>query len=152
MVQKGNASRTFTAIAVFTAQQATGATAFAYFGPQYFSLLVANKNHSNLLLTAIFGAVKVAACTIFVIFVADSVPRKAILTWGAVFMAVCQVTTAILVKTHPANPDGDVTSSGIATVALIYLFVIAYNFSWGPLPWPYISEVRIPVNDFPCKV
>lgn len=21
------------------------------------------------------------------------------------------------------------------------VFVIAYNFSWGPLPWPYVSEI-----------
>jgi len=24
---------------------------------------------------------------------------------------------------------------------LIYMFVIAYNLSWGPLPWPYVSEI-----------
>ena len=143
MLQKGNSTRTLTAMAVFVAQQATGATAFAYFGPQYFKLLVGNKRNSDLLLTAIFGAIKVGACALFVIFVADNVPRKAILTAGAVFMAACQISTAAVVKTHPANEDGSVTSSGIATVALIYLFVIAYNFSWGPLPWPYVAEVRI---------
>lgn len=141
MLQKGNARCTLTAIAVFTAQQATGATAFAYFGPQYFKLLVGNKGNSDLLLTAIFGAIKVAACALFVIFVADNVPRKAILTGGAIFMAACQISTAAVVKTHPAHADGRVTSSGIATIALIYLFVIAYNFSWGPLPWPYVAEI-----------
>ena len=141
MLQKGNATRTFTAIAVFTAQQATGATAFAYFGPQYFKLLVGNKGNSDLLLTAIFGAIKVAACSIFVIFVADSVPRRKILTGGALFMAICQCSCAAVVKTHAAPGDGTVTSSGIATIALIYLFVIAYNFSWGPLPWPYVAEI-----------
>ena len=141
MFQEGNATRTFTAIAVFVAQQCTGATAFAYFGPQYFKLLVGNKGNSDLLLTAIFGAIKVAACATFVVFVADNVPRRAVLTAGALFMAACQITTAAVVKTHPAHEDGSVTSSGIATVALIYLFVIAYNFSWGPLPWPYVAEV-----------
>ena len=141
MLQKGNATRTLTAVSVFIAQQATGATAFAYYGPQYFRLLVGNKGHADLLLTAIFGAVKVAACAAFVIFVADSVPRKTILTGGAILMAACQITTAALVKTNPAPADGAITSSGIATVALIYLFVIFYNFSWGPLPWPYVAEV-----------
>lgn len=58
-------------------------------------------------------------------------------------MAACQITTAAVVKTHPAGEgeDGAITSAGIATIALIYLFVIAYNFSWGPLPWPYVSEI-----------
>ena len=145
MLQNGNANRTMTAIAVFTAQQATGATAFAYFGPQYFKLLVGDKGNSDLLLTAIFGAIKVAACATFVVFVADNVPRRAILTGGALFMAACQISTAAVVKTYPAPADAHVTSSGIATIALIYLFVIAYNFSWGPLPWPYVSEVCVDV-------
>lgn len=55
-------------------------------------------------------------------------------------MAACQITTAAVDKAIPPPVQGDVTSSGIATVALIYLFVIAYNFSWGPIPWPYVSE------------
>lgn len=146
MVSVQNRVRTLTAAAVFIAQQSTGATAFAYYGPQYFKLLVGNKGNSDLLLTAIFGAIKVAACGTFVLFVADRVPRKAILTGGALFMGACQVTTAAVVKTHPAHKNGDVSSSGIATVALIYLFVIAYNFSWGPLPWPYVSEI------FPTRI
>lgn len=95
------------------------------------------------MLTAIFGAVKVVACATFVVFVADNLPRKAILTGGALLMAACQISTAALVKNNPPSADGTITSSGIGTVALIYLFVIFYNFSWGPLPWPYVSEVRL---------
>lgn len=56
-------------------------------------------------------------------------------------MAVCQITCAVVLKTHPAPAIPHTTSSGIATIALIYLFVIAYNFSWGPLPWPYVAEI-----------
>ncbi|KAK4539814.1 hypothetical protein LTR36_010348 [Oleoguttula mirabilis] len=141
MLQGDNTRRTLTAAAVFMAQQATGATAFAYYGPQYFKLLVGNKGNSDLLLTAIFGAIKVGACSLFVLFVADHVGRRKILAGGALFMAACQISTAAVVKTHPAPGDGTVTSSGIATIALIYMFVIAYNFSWGPLPWPYVSEI-----------
>jgi hypothetical protein len=127
LMQKGNATRTITAVLIFAAQQATGATAFAYFGPQYFKLLVGNRGNSALFLTAIFGAVKVAACAVFVIFVAENVPRKVILTGGALVMAACQLSTAAVVKSHPAEADGPVTASGVATVALIYLFVIAYK-------------------------
>jgi len=141
MLQKGNANRTLTAIAVFAAQQATGATAFAIFGPQYFQLLVGKHGNTDLLLTAIFGAVKVVACAIFVVFIAERVSRKGILAGGALAMATCQITTALVVKTHPAPEDPHVTSTGIVTIALIYLFVVAYNFSWGPLPWPYVSEI-----------
>lgn len=134
-----NFKRVFAAFAVMVAQQCTGATAFAYFGPQYFKLLVGD-GEKDLLLTAIFGAVKVIACGTFVLFLADRVGRRQVLIGGAAFMAACQITTAAVVKEIPPPHEGDLSSSGIATVALIYLFVIAYNFSWGPLPWPYISE------------
>ncbi|KAF1346599.1 MFS sugar transporter-like protein [Delphinella strobiligena] len=141
-----NLKRTCTAAGMFAAQQATGATAFAYYGPQYFKLLVGSSGNRDLLLTAIFGAVKVAACLTFVVFVAERAPRKAILIGGALFMAACQICTAAVVKTHPAPGGATVTHAGIATIALIYLFVIAYNFSWGPLPWPYVAEI------FPTRI
>ncbi|OAA58923.1 MFS sugar transporter [Niveomyces insectorum RCEF 264] len=139
LLEKDNFRRVFAAFAVFTAQQATGATAFAYFGPQYFKLLVGGGS-KDLLLTAIFGAIKVVACGVFVVFVSERIGRRGVLIGGAACMAACQITTAAVVKAKPPPDEGNVTSSGIATVALIYLFVIIYNFSWGPLPWPYVSE------------
>jgi sugar porter (SP) family MFS transporter len=145
LLEPSNLSRLTTSAAVFTAQQATGATAFAYFGPQYFKLLVGGGD-KDLLLTAIFGAIKVVACGFFVLFLSDRIGRRQVLIWGAVFMAACQITTAAVVKNKPPPTSGGVTSSGIATIALIYLFVIAYNLSWGPLPWPYVSEI------FPTRI
>ena len=124
---------------LFLAQQSTGSTALAYFGPQFFSLLV-GPGDKNLLLTGIFGAIKVVACLIFVLFMSDRFGRRPVLTIGAGFMAACMLATAGLVKNNPAQ-DGAITSAGIATVALIYLDIIAYNFSWGPLPWPCTSEI-----------
>jgi Sugar (and other) transporter len=78
LLEGDDSKRMFTAFCVFTAQQATGATAFAYFGPQYFKLLVGGGNR-DLLLTAIFGAIKVAACGTFVLFFAEQIKRQNIL-------------------------------------------------------------------------
>ncbi|KAI1194454.1 putative MFS quinate transporter [Nemania serpens] len=137
-----NFRRVFAAFAVFTAQQATGATAFAYFGPQYFKLIVGSGDRS-LLVTAIFGAVKVVACGIFVLFFSERLSRRQVLIGGAIVMGACQVTTAAVVKSFPAPAEQQATVSppAIATIALVYLFVVAYNFSWGPMPWPYVSEI-----------
>ncbi|KAJ5160122.1 uncharacterized protein N7482_007126 [Penicillium canariense] len=129
---------------LFLAQQSTGSTALAYFGPQFFSLLV-GPGDKNLLLTGIFGAIKVVACLIFVLFMSDRFGRRPLLASGAACMAVCMLATAAVVKQYPPH-DGVVTSAGIATVALIYLDIIAYNFSWGPLPWPCTSEI------FPTRI
>lgn len=73
--------RVFAAFCIMAVQQATGATAFAYFGPQYFTLLV-GAGRRALLLTAIFGAVKVAASGAFVLFLANRFSRRRVLVGG----------------------------------------------------------------------
>lgn len=138
---KDNRRRVFTAITLFIAQQATGATAFAYFAPQYFKLVV-NNVYKDLLLTAIFGAVKIIACGTFVLFIAERLRRKHILVVGALLMGACQISAAAVLKTHPkSGKSGNLDPAGLAVVILIYLFVTAYNFSWGPLPWPLVAEI-----------
>lgn len=129
--------------ALFLAQQATGATAFAYYSPQYFKLLTGDNETRNLLLSGIFGAVKVLACFTFVCLMADRFTRKFNLTVGALAMAITQFIACAVLKTHPVKNSvaDNVPPSAKATVAMMYLFVILYNFSWGPLPWPYCNEL-----------
>ncbi|KAJ4348396.1 uncharacterized protein N0V89_009770 [Didymosphaeria variabile] len=44
--------------------------------------------------------------------------------------------------THPPDPSsGSVSQASIAMVAMIYLYVIGYSASWGPVPWVYLSEI-----------
>jgi sugar porter (SP) family MFS transporter len=144
LLEGPNMHRLLIGAGIFLAQQSTGSTALAYFGPQFFSLLV-GPGDKNLLLTGIFGAIKVAACLIFVLFMSDRFGRRPVLAMGASFMAVCMLATAGVVKNYPPQ-DGVISSAGIATLALIYLDIIAYNFSWGPLPWPCTSEI------FPTRI
>jgi hypothetical protein len=135
-----NLKRLATAFLVFMAQQATGATAYAIYSPQFFSLL-AGSHAEPLLLSAIFGAVKIFACGAFVIWFSESLSRRQVLIGGALAMAVCQLSTAVVVRAEPQAKDGGITTSAIVTVVLIYLFVVAYNFSWGPLPVSYYRVV-----------
>lgn len=138
-----NLHRLLLAFGVFLSQQSTGATALAYFGPQFFSILV-GEGDQNLLLTAIFGAIKIVACGIFVLFIAERFGRRTLFMGGAAVMAACMVTTAAVVKTRPPPGGGVITSAGIATVFLIYLNIWFYNWSWGGLPWAYVSEIFPP--------
>ncbi|KAK7429356.1 hypothetical protein QQZ08_004168 [Neonectria magnoliae] len=140
-----SAKRVLAGFCIIAAQQATGATAFAYFGPQYFTLLVGGGQRA-LLLTAVFGAVKVAACGAFMLFLASRFSRYQGLVGGAAVMAACRAATASVVRARPAPEDGAVTASGVFTVALIYLFVATYNISWGPMSWPYMSKI------FPARI
>lgn len=87
-----------------------------------------------MLLTAIFGAVKVVACGSFVWFLCEHIGRRQAFVWGAAIMAIIFYITAAVVKTNPpstaADAGGSVSAAGKASVALIYLFVIVYNMSW----------------------
>ncbi|KAJ7763408.1 general substrate transporter [Mycena metata] len=145
LLERDNFKRLSIGVIVFLCQQSVGATALAYYGPQFFKILV-GAGPSNLLLTAIFGAVKIVACGTFVLFFAERIGRKSALIGGGVFMSICMIIITIVTKVRPPPGGGVVTSSGIATVALIYANIMAYNFSWGPLPWPIVSEI------FPARI
>ncbi|KAJ0425401.1 general substrate transporter [Aspergillus carlsbadensis] len=163
LLHRPNVRRVTLAVTLFVAQQATGATAMAYFGPQFFSLLIgeptpsstapsntieASSTHSvTLLLTGIFGALKVLSCLFFLIFIADRFGRKPLLTFGVLGMALCMISTSLLLHSSPSSPPSPNTYTTslsplqISTIALIYLTITLYNLSWGPLPWPLVAEL-----------
>ncbi|RHZ55080.1 hypothetical protein CDV55_101630 [Aspergillus turcosus] len=145
-----NARRLLLAFGLFLSQQSTGATALAYFGPQFFSLLVGpSKSSTPLLLTGIFGAIKVSSCLFFLLFISDRFGRRPLLLSGAAAMSICMLATAAVLKSYPAPSDPNnptITPAAITTILLIYLDITFYNLSWGPLPWPCVSEI------FPTRI
>lgn len=118
-------------------------TALAYFGPQFFKLLVGNDASRNLLITGLFGAEKFITVGIYILFFSEMWGRKPTLWISALLMSLCFVIVTVVNNTTP-KPQQEVTSSGIATVAMIFLTNSIYQFSWGPLPWPYTTEVCHP--------
>lgn len=121
-------------------------TALAYFGPQFFKLLVGNDSSRSLLITGLFGAEKFVTVGIYILFFSEMWGRKPTLWISALLMSVCFVIVTVVNNTTP-KPQQEVTSAGIATVAMIFLTNSIYQFSWGPLPWPYTTEVgRLPFS------
>jgi hypothetical protein len=49
------------------------------------------------------------------------------LVGGGVFMSICMIIITIVTRLRPPPGGGVITSSGIATVALIYMNIMAYN-------------------------
>lgn len=153
-----NLHRILLAVGIFFAQQSTGATALAYFGPQFFALIV-GPGETTLLLTGIFGFVKVVSCGLFIVFLSDRFGRKRLLFIGAALMSIGLLATGALVRsishdaTTPSQPPSPhssvaagITPKTIVTIILIYFTISVFNFSWGPLPWPYTSEI------FPTRI
>ncbi|KUL90334.1 hypothetical protein ZTR_02161 [Talaromyces verruculosus] len=132
--------------AMFIFQNTTGSSALAVFAPQYFKLLVGSSGNRDLLLTGLFGAIKVIGCTFFIWFLAEQLSRRTLLIGGASLMATCMLIITLIVRFIPTENVGNVTSAGRATVAMIYLDIVIYNCSWGPVPWVYVPEI------FPTRI
>jgi MFS-type transporter involved in bile tolerance (Atg22 family) len=124
--QPANRLRFFIGSMLFIFQNTTGSSALAVFGPQYFKLLVGSSGNRNLLLTGLFGAVKVIACSFFIWFLAERFGRRSLLTRGSALMAICMLITALIVNFIPTESSNGshVISTGKATVAMIYLDIM----------------------------
>ncbi|KAF3765786.1 general substrate transporter [Cryphonectria parasitica EP155] len=146
LLEPANRLRFFIGPLLFVFQNATGSSALAVFAPQYFKLLVGSSGTRDLLLTGLFGAVKVIACTFFIWFLSEKFGRRTLLMGGSALMAICMLITALIVDEIPTQSSATVTSAGKATVAMIYLDIMIYNCSWGPLPWAYAPEI------FPTRI
>lgn len=133
--QPANRLRFFIGPTLFIFQNTTGSSALAVFGPQYFKLLVGSSGNRDLLLTGLFGAVKVIAFSFFIFFLAERFGRRALLTGGSALMAICMLITALIVDEIPTQGAGNVTSAGKATVAMIYLDIMVIPPP-PPLPTP----------------
>lgn len=98
--------------------------------------------NTSLFATGIYGTVKVIATGIFLIIGIERFGRKWPLVAGVWFMAVCMFIIGALLVSFPPDPDaGSVSSPSIAMVVMIYLYVIAYSASFGPIPWVYVAEI-----------
>lgn len=142
LLEPANRYRLGLAFGVFLGQQCTGMTALAYFGPQFFKLLVGSGD-KNLLITGLFGAEKFVTVATYIFVFSEWWNRKPTLYVSALIMSVLFIIVTVVNNTTPAPVNNQTTGAGIATVALIFLTNSVYQFSWGPLPWPYTAEVYL---------
>lgn len=87
------------------------------------------------LVTGVFTFIKFAATVVFIVGGVHFFQRKTLLAGGSLLMSVILFTLGGVIVTHPlmAGGSGTASSSGRGMMALIYLFVLAYSLSWGPL-------------------
>lgn len=90
---------------------------------------------TTLVLTGIYGCVG-AATTFLFLFVVHRLSRKRPLIIANVFMAA---TLAVLAALTGASSLGQGGKKG--GLAMLFLFLIIYSSSYGPLAWVYPAEV-----------
>ena len=117
---------------LFVFQNATGSSALAVFAPEYFGLLTGNSAKRDLLLTGLFGAMKVIACSFFIWVLSERIGRRWTLVGGGIAMAAAMLVTALIVDFIPTEAGTSVTTAGRATVAMIYIDIMVSPLSPKP--------------------
>lgn len=146
-MEPANRYRLALAFLMFCGQQCTGMTALAYYGPQFFKIIVGNDSSRSLLVTGLFGAEKFVTVGTYILFFSEMWGRKPTLWITNILMAICFIIVVVVNKTTDSlDAEGNPSSAGIATVFMIFLSNSIYQFGWGPLPWPYTTEI------FPSRI
>ncbi|KAF7879398.1 hypothetical protein EAF04_000594 [Stromatinia cepivora] len=120
-------------------QQWTGINAILYYAATIFSSLGLSSNTVSLLATGVVGIVMFIATIPSVLYI-DKLGRKPILTIGAIGVAACHIIIAVIVAKN-RDPWEEHKAAGWAAVAMVWLFVTHFGYSWGPCAWILVAEI-----------
>lgn len=123
-------------------QQFSGTNSIGYYAPEIFQTVGISATNSSLFATGVYGTVKVVSTGLFLWVGIETFGRRRSLLAGALWMMAMMFILGAVLHTHPPNTKSDkVSSASIAMVVMIYLYVIGYSASWGPIPWVYLAEI-----------
>ncbi|KAI9815950.1 MAG: hypothetical protein M1827_001942 [Pycnora praestabilis] len=120
-------------------QQWTGINAILYYAPQIFKGLGLTSNTTSLLATGVAGIAMFLA-TIPAVMYVDKLGRKPVLTIGAIGMATCHIIIAVIFAKNE-NQWPTHAAAGWGAVAMVWLFVVHFGYSWGPCAWIIVAEI-----------
>ena len=128
-------------LAVF--QQLVGINVIFYYGATLWQLAGFTESDS-LQINIVSGGVSIAACLV-TIAVIDKIGRKPMLLIGSAGMAVTLFALVYAFSQGTFDAAGGHSScpSNVGTLALVAanLYVIFFNFSWGPVMWVMLGEM-----------
>lgn len=140
--KRGNPARFFIAFVMFVCQQWSGQNSINYYAPTIFNSIGIQGTKAGLLASGVYGLVKIVATAAFILFGIERFGRKKWFAYGGFAMGLLLLLIGAVFHTHIPNAKATSPSgASIGMAVLIYLFVIPYCFSWGPMCWVYCSEI-----------
>ncbi|MEL7446900.1 MAG: sugar porter family MFS transporter [Pseudomonadota bacterium] len=128
-------------IGLATFQQLVGINIVFYYGAVLWQAVGFTENDA-LKINVLSGALSIGA-VFFAIALIDRVGRKPLLFWGSLLMAAGLLVLAFAFASGSLI-DGELVlsdSAGIAALIAANVYVIAFNFSWGPVMWVMLGEM-----------
>jgi SP family sugar:H+ symporter-like MFS transporter len=123
-------------------QQLVGINVIFYYGSVLWQSAGFDEDQA-LLINVISGAVSIGACIAAIISI-DRIGRKPMLLIGSVGMLITLGVMAVIFSQAAAGENGSLTLTGTAgPIALVAanLYVVFFNFSWGPVVWVLLGEM-----------
>lgn len=125
-----------------------GHNAILYYGPVVFAQIGYTDQNAALMASGIFTCIKFGSTIVFLLGGVQVFSRRSLMAGGSFLMGILLFTLGGILATHPPSAVGNAADSpaGRGMMACIYLFVVVYSVSWGPLMWVYIGEI------FPTRI
>ena len=96
---------------------------------------------TGLFATGIYGVVKVVSCTIFLLFMADTLGRRRSLLWTSIGQGICMFFIGLYIRIEPPIAGQKTPAVGYVALVCIFIFAALFQFGWGPVCWIYCSEI-----------
>jgi SP family sugar:H+ symporter-like MFS transporter len=126
-------------LAVF--QQLVGINVVFYYGAVLWQA-VGFSEADSLLINVVSGVLSIGSCFIAIALV-DKLGRKPLLWFGSAGMALTLALVAFAFSTGDLK-DGQLVlgdSMGVLALVAANLYVMCFNFSWGPIMWVMLGEM-----------
>ncbi len=123
-------------------QQFVGINVVFYYGAVLWQSAGFTESHA-LMINVISGAVSIGAC-IVAIYVIDRIGRKPMLIIGSVGMFITLGLMAAIFSSAVVGEGGRLSLSGnngLTALLAANLYVVFFNFSWGPVVWVMLGEM-----------
>ncbi|KAI8976512.1 general substrate transporter [Pilobolus umbonatus] len=151
---ENNRKRTLLGMGVHVFTQLSGINAILYYLPGILESAGFGRVSSALLANGVAGILNFLPTVCVLLFI-DRWDRRRILIVGGIGMAMCMLLVGIIcaIFNHklekPILVFGNVsvthvidsTAGTYATVVFLYLFIVCFACSWGPISWIYPAEI-----------
>ncbi|RMZ91457.1 hypothetical protein DV736_g1285, partial [Chaetothyriales sp. CBS 134916] len=128
-------------IGIMIAQNALGLNAINYYAPIIFMSAGFKSVSASLLLTGIFGLIKVVAALSFTFVFVRLRTNKFWLLLGSSTCAITMFILALCIERMDNTANSTSKTFGIISVIMVYIFAFAFGVSLGPISWNICAEI-----------
>ncbi|PLB34745.1 putative MFS quinate transporter [Aspergillus candidus] len=150
---RSNLYRLYMASMAQILSQWSGAGSITLYAPDLFALLGITGNNESLLVTAVFGIVKLVAAIICALFLVDVIGRKRALLLGITLQAIAMLYVAVFLTDVPRMGIDDTfelpeSKRGVSrgAIAMIYVSGAGWALGWNSMQYLLTAEL------FPLRI